>query len=553
MTTITSGVQMNSYAPVVSISSDGLTLEIGGINEGGFGSFTQRQYVILHVSESSDKDKIGKFGRFMITHVSGNRIVLHKTCLSVVTNADLSSVKAQLVSVPTFDNLTIEPNVTLAPPAYRTETGGGVLAIDVKGELRIKGVIDASFCGLHSEHIASHNSQTAAGYAAVSGSSHQFLGGNSGKNNEGRIGVAPSVIGNRDLMAGQMSLGGGSRYSVRGGGVIYINAGSLIIDNPECLCANGAGGVNPYSGGASGGCILINAKHLVSNINSLNYFAGATGGGGGGEMTDQKWTAIAGENGTNRIGGKGATGDNPGGAGYGPNGGGGAKVDTAGYAATATKGGNGADYKLKGWNAGAGGGGGGYIAIYTDSSLPAFTLHPTPHVASFVPFDHLFLLQEGNRIKSYDNGSWIDLGPAPATKQMFDLHGLADISAIDEDAWKNISTRSGTILAYSEVSDSIMLNVTRKNLYDPFSKSYKGTGIIETDVEIIDDHVSYLMVNADHKGCEFRFSLDNGATWHPINIGEVKDITSLFGTELKIQVELLNNESELKAISYAWA
>jgi hypothetical protein len=100
--------------------------------------------------------------------------------------------------------------------------------------------------------------------------------------------------------------------------------------------------------------------------------------------------------------------------------------------------------------------------------------------------------------------------------------------------------------------DDSMIRV-EGSLYRPSTKDYQGPGIIETDMESLPDNRSVLIVNADHHGCKFEYSLDGGITWYNINIEELKDITNQQGNELKIRVTLPDDQSTLTALSYAWA
>lgn len=162
-----------------------------------------------------------------------------------------------------------------------------------------------------------------------------------------------------------------------------------------------------------------------------------------------------------------------------------------------------------------------------------------------------FLVQSGDSIKAY-KGSWQDIGSAPVINQMFIEHGMADLSIIPEEQWKAIPQDS-KILAYTEKDKVFTADVTVHNLYDSNSKNYHGTGIIETETEELPITRKFLMINAEHENCTFKYSLNNGGIWTDIMPGELKDITKENGIQLKIQVNLPTDDSILTAISYAWA
>jgi hypothetical protein len=188
-----------------------------------------------------------------------------------------------------------------------------------------------------------------------------------------------------------------------------------------------------------------------------------------------------------------------------------------------------------------------YLDTLGDSH--AFSKESTAH--SFEMKEGL-LIQAGTIIKTFVSGDWQDIGSAPATDQMFKDYAMSSTSSITAEQWKAIPSDS-KILAYTETNKVFTADVTVHNLYDSNVKSYHGTGIIETEMEELNPHRKYLIVNADQEGCTFKYSLNNGSTWTSFTLGDVIDISAVAGTQLKIQINLPTDSAKLTAISYAWA
>lgn len=162
-----------------------------------------------------------------------------------------------------------------------------------------------------------------------------------------------------------------------------------------------------------------------------------------------------------------------------------------------------------------------------------------------------FLIQSENTIKKFSN-SWEDIGVAPVTNQMFNEHGMVRVDNIPDNQWEKISSNS-KILAFNNTNQKITASITNHNLYNTSDNSYHGTGVINTEMEKLPLKRKSLMVNADHQGCSFRYSLDNGLTWHNAPLEEMIDLSQQEGTELVIEVNLPTDNATLTAISYAWA
>lgn len=161
-----------------------------------------------------------------------------------------------------------------------------------------------------------------------------------------------------------------------------------------------------------------------------------------------------------------------------------------------------------------------------------------------------YLFKLGEEIFKYDEAAWNVVGTTPVTKTMFDANGMSDISIIPEKEWKPTMK----ILCWSDSEETKTANITIPiSLYDNTTKAYKGIGIVESDVETLDESRSTLIVTADHKEAVFHYSLDDGANWKVFNLEEMISIKNEEGNLLKIKVELPTTTATLSALSYAWA
>lgn len=79
-----------------------------------------------------------------------------------------------------------------------------------------------------------------------------------------------------------------------------------------------------------------------------------------------------------------------------------------------------------------------------------------------------YLFQEGEEIKKYEN-DWQTIGTAPATKEMFDTHGMTDLSILDNEAIQGLESDEVELLcwtdeegqpAQSKVDHSVKVNLT---------------------------------------------------------------------------------------------
>ncbi|MFE9081917.1 hypothetical protein [Bacillus mobilis] len=162
-----------------------------------------------------------------------------------------------------------------------------------------------------------------------------------------------------------------------------------------------------------------------------------------------------------------------------------------------------------------------------------------------------FLIDSDGTIKKLSS-SWLDVGSTPVTEQMFKEHGMSSLNDITVEQWRALPKNS-KILVYSEEDKVFKASISRSNLYNSEEKLYRGTGIIETEMEELPAYRKTLMITADHQDCTFQYSLDNAVTWNAFQPGDIIDISKKSGKQLKIQINLPTDLATLTAISYAWA
>lgn len=344
-TVLTLSGQVNSYAPVTAISSDGKTITIGSKYEGAYERFTAGSRIMFHVSKQTGTDNalLGKFILANILSVSGSSVVLDAAVTNVVPTTVLGSYKCQLITVAQFDTLANSAAYTGAK-AYDDGTGcGGVLALAAKTTMDLSGGV----INMEGKGIPAGTARAAVSWQC---SGHQGDCLPLSQGNGAVLLIAKSLTVNADSRIG--STVSGASYAGTGGSGVSGTAAAGILGtggtgtNGDFSTVGGNGGVvgvagiaggnasyDGGTGGASGASIFIVADTLTTF--SINVIASGGYGGGGG------------------AGYGSASGGANGGAGYG-GGGGGA---------------NGASS-----SAGGGGGGAGSCFIYCNTiTLPDYT------------------------------------------------------------------------------------------------------------------------------------------------------------------------------------
>lgn len=160
-----------------------------------------------------------------------------------------------------------------------------------------------------------------------------------------------------------------------------------------------------------------------------------------------------------------------------------------------------------------------------------------------------FLFQQVDQLKTWLSGNWKNVS-GPLTKELFLAEGVTSLAGIPP----SMLTNGTKVLKWSDDPAASTLSTTiPKSLYDPTNKLYKGIGVVETAKETLTAKPKTLIVNADHTEALLSFSLDNGVSWYNIGNGEVKNINSLTGLELKVRATLPTTTATITALSYAWA
>ena len=118
--TISSTTQLNSYARVSSVSSNGYSITISSQSYGRYGRFAAGEEIMFHVSNTSSiyaaDYGVRVFARIM--QAKGNLLTLNTKL--PITN--LTGHTCQIVSVPNFNNLTLTS--TIRPLKWNSYRGG---------------------------------------------------------------------------------------------------------------------------------------------------------------------------------------------------------------------------------------------------------------------------------------------------------------------------------------------------------------------------------------------------------------------------------------------
>lgn len=289
-------LQLNSYAAVTAISGKQIT--IGTPSLGGYGGFDQGTDIIVHVSASKSgaTAAFGKFYKTKILSVSGS-------ILSVADNMPFTATTTdyyiQVMTLPSFNKLTISTTYDKALAWNDTSKIGGICAISCKDTLDLtNGKILMTSKGLPA------NTERPSIVTQCSGKQKDYLPISQGSG-------AVLLISNIIKMNNITRLGTLISGAIYGGGGGAPDGADGIAGNIGSLCKGGQGGFGGAlgtfiygvnSGGTGGVSIFI----VANTINTFNISAISIGGGGGGGTA-----------------GNGSSTGNIGGAGYGGGGGGG--------------------------------------------------------------------------------------------------------------------------------------------------------------------------------------------------------------------------------------
>ena len=325
--------QINSYAPITGLSSDGLQIGIGTTYNGAYERIEVGNTVMFHVSRqiSTDNEHLGKFILAKVLAVAGTTVTIDKSVTSVLPSSILSSYKCQLVTVAQFDTLTISGTYSAAKAYDDSQGCGGILAIAAKTALNLaNGILNMAGKGIPASVTRTEANWQCSGLQADCLPISQGGG---------------AVF----LLAKLINLNSASRIGAAQNGAAYGGAKGTgtFVGTPECRGAalkGGHGGYNQWSPGVGGLCGLCGTNGpiyygpsdaaigglagpsvfiVADTIDGFSIVCIATGGlpGAGGLWRGESWCTDV-SNGTP---------GSPGGAGYGGGGGGAGRYGETGY------------------------------------------------------------------------------------------------------------------------------------------------------------------------------------------------------------------------------
>lgn len=351
-TVLTLSGQVNSYAPVTAISSDGKTITIGTKYEGAYERFAAGSRVMFHVSRQTGTDNalLGKFVLANILSASGSSVVLDAAVTNVVPTTVLGNYKCQLITVAQFDTLANSAAYTGAK-AYDDGAGcGGVLALAAKTTMDLSGGV----INMEGKGIPAGTARAAVSWQC---SGHQGDCLPLSQGNGAVLLIAKTLTVNADSRIGGTVNGAG----IAGVGGTAINISDTIYNGSGGVASHGGTGASSDYGGAGGGGGGIGVAGIAGNQGRASSASGVGGAGGAtifivaNTLTTFSVNAIS----TGGIGGGG-------GAGYG--------VANAGGDGGAGYGGGGGGAQGESSSAGGGGGGAGTCFIYCNTiTLPDYT------------------------------------------------------------------------------------------------------------------------------------------------------------------------------------
>lgn len=140
------------------------------------------------------------------------------------------------------------------------------------------------------------------------------------------------------------------------------------------------------------------------------------------------------------------------------------------------------------------------------------TWHRTPDTyTQEIHFETVkYLFQDGDTIKKYADGAWVDVGPAPVTQEMFDTHGMSSLVGVDVSP-----LTAPQLLVWTDGTGSKTCRLTAV----PHPKLVLASGDIRLDyVENID---SFNLIYNQTGGGVIRLiaSVDGGVTWKTYSNG----------------------------------
>ena len=316
-TSLPSGIIVNSYARVISISSANVQLSsAAGFGVNSRALIVQMKGAAVNRADSSvhgDITSYGTAGRFeyvKIVGVSGNVVTLS----APPTIAFATSGSVQMVSVPVYENLTLSQNII--PKSWDGQSGG-IIALDVFDTLTLSANMNATGRGFQGGILAATTP-----YDGCASDQNNYTGSlQAGTGNKGE-GVVPDSDAHFARRGHNGNGGGGGNITdAGGGGGGNVGAGGLggreldICD--EGLNFGGLGGqALDYStnnrlflggGGGSGSEVSQEATGGNRSGGGMIFVRAGTIVGGGGRLIADGLSAIQDDaNGSDGGGGGGA-------------------------------------------------------------------------------------------------------------------------------------------------------------------------------------------------------------------------------------------------------
>lgn len=315
--TVTSGQSITINTTRTNISASGT---IGTVSSSS--GFAVGDLVLLHQTQGASN--VGKWEYAYITSISGTTFTFSRSLTNSYTT-DSSLMKAQIIKVLQYTNVTINSGGALLTPDWDNSTGG-ILVFVANGTVSIAGSVTAlnngykrggrgeagdpiEFHGYQGYSTTGSNAQTTlrnigGGGGGKGGSSG---GGGGGGGGYGTIGAAgessPNTGGQGGTTYGTSNLissiylgsgagGGGADTNAGsyggqggdGGGIIIISGRQVSVSGViQSQGGNGAGGEGDGdaggAGGGSGGAILITGVDVSLGTSKITALGGAGGDG----------------------------------------------------------------------------------------------------------------------------------------------------------------------------------------------------------------------------------------------------------------------------------
>lgn len=290
-----------------------------GLSVGDQVLIIQMQGATMNVSETTAFGNItnlagaGLFERAQVNQITGNSIFLANLLLN---QYDIVG-KVQLVKIPVFPDAVVTDTLKAMP---WNGTTGGVLALEVTGQLTLNAPIDASGVGFRGGTAGIVGNNVCNGLTNIQGYAYGLNNWRAARKGEG---IAAYIIGKEAGRGAQTNGGGGGNDHNSGGGGggnlapggtggrnkepsilrcsgIYPGVGGKAIAGSENRIFMGGGGgaghdnnLSLPNGGDGGGIIIIQANNITGNGQSISANGespalaqgdGGSGGGGGGSI-----------------------------------------------------------------------------------------------------------------------------------------------------------------------------------------------------------------------------------------------------------------------------